>query len=390
MKAVHFGAGNIGRGFIGNLLNESGYEVCFVDVNSDMINEINKDKSYLVQLLGDEKGLKKILPVSALNSRTQENEVIEEIVTADLITTSVGVNNLVNIAPVIAKGLVKRINKMISGVDVIANENAINASSTLKEEVLKLLTKEEADLVSKYIGFPNSAIDRQALSIKIDGAEVAVVEPYFEWGINQSEIVNEKTLLIKGATYVEDMNPFIERKLYCVNAGHVTAAYTGFLLGKETVQDALADEKIKTFVKNTMNETAQYLIKEYNMTPEEMESYINKTIQRHGNTSISDSVFRVGGSPIRKLGYNERLVAPARKLYGMGMPVKYITKVIAAAFNFYNSDDKESKEIQEHIKLHAIESAVKHFTKLTDNELIEMILENYELIKSSDNKWLRD
>ena len=63
MKAVHFGAGNIGRGFIGNLLNESGYEVCFVDVNSDMINEINKDKSYLVQLLGDEKGLKKILPV---------------------------------------------------------------------------------------------------------------------------------------------------------------------------------------------------------------------------------------------------------------------------------------------------------------------------------------
>ena len=48
MNAVHFGAGNIGRGFIGNLLNESGYEVCFVDVNSDMIDRINSDKSYLV------------------------------------------------------------------------------------------------------------------------------------------------------------------------------------------------------------------------------------------------------------------------------------------------------------------------------------------------------
>ena len=125
MNAVHFGAGNIGRGFIGNLLNESGYEVCFVDVNSDMIDRINSDKSYLVQLLNDEKEIKKISPVSALNSKTQKDEIIDRIVSADLITTSVGVNNLVHIAPVLAEGLIKRIQQMRPKVDVIANENAI-------------------------------------------------------------------------------------------------------------------------------------------------------------------------------------------------------------------------------------------------------------------------
>ena len=218
--------------------------------------------------------------------------------------------------------------------------------------------------------------------------ETAVVEPYFEWVINKSEVVSDKTLLVKGATYVSDMNPYIERKLYCVNAGHATAAYIGFLSGKETVQDSLAEDKIRTFVKNTMNETAQYLIKQYNMTEEDMKNYIEKTVQRHGNTSIHDSVLRVGRSPIRKLGYDERLVAPARKLYEMEMPVKYITKVIAAAFNFYDSDDEESVEIQEYIKKNGIEEAVKHFTKLTNNELIKLIVDNYEHINSTDNNYL--
>ena len=179
MNAVHFGAGNIGRGFIGNLLNESGYEVCFVDVNSDMIDRINSDKSYLVQLLNDEKEIKKISPVSALNSMTQKDEIIDRIVSADLITTSVGVNNLVHIAPVLAEGLIKRIQQMRPKVDVIANENAINATSILKNEILKLLTEAEKELLNKHVGFPNSAIDRQALSVDIDGKEVAVVEPYF-------------------------------------------------------------------------------------------------------------------------------------------------------------------------------------------------------------------
>ena len=62
MKAVHFGAGNIGRGFIGSLLSESGFEVCFVDINSEMVNRLNNDKFYIMRILEGTENFKKISP----------------------------------------------------------------------------------------------------------------------------------------------------------------------------------------------------------------------------------------------------------------------------------------------------------------------------------------
>ena len=47
-KAIHFGAGNIGRGFIGALLNEASYEVTFADLNQTVIDQLNTQKQYKV------------------------------------------------------------------------------------------------------------------------------------------------------------------------------------------------------------------------------------------------------------------------------------------------------------------------------------------------------
>ena len=53
-RAVHFGAGSIGRGFIGERLHASGYEVVFADVNEDLINMINEEQGYELQLINRE------------------------------------------------------------------------------------------------------------------------------------------------------------------------------------------------------------------------------------------------------------------------------------------------------------------------------------------------
>ena len=49
-----YGAGNIGRGFIGQLFSQSGYSVGFIDINKEVIARLNQDKEYPVEIVTTE------------------------------------------------------------------------------------------------------------------------------------------------------------------------------------------------------------------------------------------------------------------------------------------------------------------------------------------------
>ena len=128
MLALHFGAGNIGRGFIGQLLHEAGYDICFADVNQTVIDDINNLGKYYIEIVGDEPKRIEITNIEAVNSN-DEAKVVEKIVNADIITTALGANILKYIAPVIAKGLLKRAQLNLKPINIIACENMINGSA---------------------------------------------------------------------------------------------------------------------------------------------------------------------------------------------------------------------------------------------------------------------
>ncbi|RWZ54606.1 mannitol-1-phosphate 5-dehydrogenase [Halobacillus fulvus] len=381
MKALHFGAGNIGKGLIGYLLNKTGYDVCFVDVNAAAVQELNDKQGYPLQILDEQRTTEWISPVRAI-SGLAEKEVIEAITDADLITTSVGVNNLDKISPVLAKGLLKRAQTGKDPVDLIANENMINASSKLEKEIKKHLTESEKNAILSKVEFPNSAIDRLSLSETKDGNEVTTVEPYYEWLIETKEMTDKGLPSIKGATYVDTLQPFIERKLYIVNLGHAATAYIASLKGEETIQDALKKTETGAFLRQTLQESARYFTHAYDFGSVEMSDFIERTIKRFKNPNVSDAIKRVGRSPIRKLGPDERLIKPLTSLFEWGLPTEKLTTATAAAFLFNHEEDEEAVTLQAYIREHGIEQAITHFTGIEQDALIKQIKEEYVRLKT--------
>ncbi|MDW7659411.1 MAG: hypothetical protein SCM11_19765, partial [Bacillota bacterium] len=53
-RAVIYGAGNIGRGFIGQLFSQSGYEVTFIEVIAAVVAQLNCDHAYPVNIVSEE------------------------------------------------------------------------------------------------------------------------------------------------------------------------------------------------------------------------------------------------------------------------------------------------------------------------------------------------
>lgn len=372
MKAVHFGAGNIGRGFIGAVLHDNNYEITFVDVQQEIIDQMNQTNAYTIELIDEAQTQLEITNVAGINSRTDEAAVIAAIGAADLITTSVGANNLGRIAELLAQGLLKRAQQH-RVVDVIANENAINASDMLKKEIEQVVTPADMQIIDTYTGFVNSAIDRQALAKEVDGKMIPLVEPYFEWVINNSERKNTDLPQLTGVTYVEELQPYIERKLYLVNAEHAVSAYMGQFLGRATVQEALVDPQIYRFVENLMKENAAYLLAEYQMDREELAAFIQKTLGRHSSPLVKDDVKRVGRAPLRKLGRNERIIAPLKKLYDRGLPTTFGERAVAIVLQYNDPEDAEAQELDNTIEAHGIKATLRKYSELEDEPLLERI-----------------
>ncbi|MBM7571943.1 mannitol-1-phosphate 5-dehydrogenase [Aquibacillus albus] len=376
-QTVHFGAGNIGRGFIGALFSQSGYHVTFVDIAEQIINKLNEEKSYQVKLAMEDEETMTIENVSGLNNINQEDEVVTAIQNATYLTTAIGPNILPRIAPLIARGISERLAGTSEKLYVIACENQIGATDILKKHVVENLDEETKGKLEGRVYFFNSAVDRIVPIQDQDSLDV-LVEPYYEWVVETKDDIPPVT----GMKMVEDLAPFIERKLFTVNTGHAVIAYLGYLEGKSTIDQTLADEEVANQVRETLKETGAYLVKEYGLDKEEHLTYINKNIERFKNPYLNDSVTRVGRAPIRKLGPEDRLVRPATQAQRAGLSYTNLAKAIAAALLFDDPEDEQAMEIQEMIQGNGPAYVLKNVSELDeDSEITKEVIRHYETLK---------
>lgn len=388
-RAVHFGAGNIGRGFIGLLLYQSGYETIFIDINEQVIDALNDKRKYKVVLASEESKEHVVEHVSGINSQIYPEKVIQSIVEADLITTAIGPNVLPVIAKLLAEGLQTRSQQSEQPLHIIACENMVGGSSFLEKSVLEQVSEQEKEDFSHRYFFPNAAVDRIVPNQSNDDILEVSVEPYYEWVI-ENKGTDYEMPHIEGVTYVDDLTPYIERKLFTVNTGHAVPAYVGKYLNHDTIKEAMDDHNIQSIIKGALMESGEALIQTYGFDRTEHEQYIETIIERFMNPYISDEVTRVGRGPVRKLGLNDRLIRPALMYMDItGKEPTYLATVIAAALRYENHEDQEAVELQAMIENHGYKKTLETITGLSeDHSLFQVVLReinNLEKLKYADH-----
>ena len=374
-KAVQFGAGNIGRGFIGALLSQAGYQVTFADVAEPVIDKINADKTYTVHVMDVQREDQTITGIRGVNST--KPEAIQAIAEAELVTTAVGLVILPRIAPAIAAAIEKRqADGVKEPMNIIACENAIRATSQLKEAVYGALSEEGKAYADEYVGFPDCAVDRIVPPVKSENFIDVVVESYFEWDVERSGFRGEIPE-IPGMSLVDDLMAYIERKLFTLNTGHCITAYLGKLRGLPTIDKAIADPDVFATVYAAMQESGAGLIKKHGFDAEKHAAYIDKIIGRFKNPYLQDDVTRVGREPLRKLSPSDRLIKPWTTAAGYGLPVGHLITGVGAALRYDNPEDKQSVELQAKIAEKGVRAAAAEVTGLANEGLLEAIVAEY-------------
>ena len=374
MKAVHFGAGNIGRGFIGEVLASNGFEIDFVDVNETIIDALNERHGYTIELAAPGQEQITVKNVSGINNGKHPEQVVAAIKDTNLVTTAIAPKILKFIAPLIAQGIeARKAAGNTAKLDVIACENMIGGSQSLKKDVYSHLDAEGKEFADQYIGFPNAAVDRIVPLQKHDDPLFVSVEPFKEWVVDEQQMAN-KDLKLKSVEYAPDLEPYIERKLFSVNTGHATVAYTGKSLGYETIGDAIKDEKVLNQLKSVLKETGDLLIAKWGFDRAKHEAYQAKIVSRFENTYISDDIARVGRTPIRKLGYDERFIRPIREAKERGLGYAHLLETVGLIYHFDEPQDEESQKLQAMLKEKDLETVVKETTGLTDQDLVAQIV----------------
>lgn len=336
MKAVMYGAGNIGRGFIGQLLSQSGYSVSFIDVNPDVIKAINSAGRYPINILHKTTSEEIwVEGVSCVDGKDLD-AVAKAIAEADIMATAVGVNILKFIAKPIALGLEKRwAEGNDTPLNIIICENLIGADKVLRQLISENLA--DASKLDTLVGFVEASIGRmvpvQTPEMQNGNPLRVCVEAFDKLPLDKAAFKGEIPE-IKNSILYTPFEFYIERKLFIHNMGHAITAYLGALRGYEYIWQAIEDPYIEIFVLRAMTQSAIALSKRHGVDVAELYDHVADLINRFGNRQLGDTVKRVGGDIKRKLSENDRLVGALKMCVEQGAQCDFIEMGIAAALCF--------------------------------------------------------
>jgi len=341
---LQFGAGNIGRGFIGQIFSHAGYEVVFVEINEELIKLINERRCYKVEVRDEERKIILVEGVRAIHINDVDS-VVRELCECDVASTAVGVSALPSLYPVIALGLLKRWESGGKPLDIIICENLRNASSHFKEGLLKYLPSDFP--IDDFVGLVETSIGRM---IPIMPEEVRREDPLLIYAEAYDTLIVDGLAFKNELPKVPQIDPkknikaYVDRKLFIHNLGHSAVAYMAYVTDASIkhIWKAMENDEIRSVAKEAMWESALSLIREYpqEFDEENQRQHIDDLLRRFSNKYLGDTVYRVGRDIQRKIGRDERIVGAILLDLRHNVEPMATAKVLASALLFRATDDE--------------------------------------------------
>ena len=387
MNAVMYGAGNIGRGFIGQRLFLSGYHTTFIDVNDTVVNLLNEEKKYPIFVTrGTEYVPEWVENIDAVNGKDAD-AVVKAITECDILCTALGVPILPRVAPLIAKAIENRLDAD-RPLNVLICENMIGSNEYLHGLVEPLIPEEKKAAFEEKIGFVCVSVGRTVPPTPADILEqyplAACAEPYSELPVDAAGFrpVGCEYPPILGLVPFSPFRFFIERKLLIHNMGHALQAYYGYLKGQNFIFEAATDGEIKYVLIRALLESARALCKRHGAPLDDTMQFVEDLMVRFENKLLVDSFDRVGRDPKRKLSEGDRLVGAFKMVKEEGGVPAHIAVGIAAGFLFDMESDPAAVEISSYTKENGLAAALEKYSNITDPADVAMIKTFYDLFVS--------
>lgn len=345
---IQFGAGNIGRSFLGQIFARNGWEVVFVDVDELLLKELNQEGRYTV-VVKDPDGSEERLTVSGVRGvdARDRDAVARELAETAYVATSVGSGAIRHVIPHLAAESSRRHREEPERrpFDLILAENIHNGAALVEELLLDALPPDTDR--SALPGIIECSVGKM---VPLVPEELKKAEPTTVFAERYNRLILDQLAWknpippIPELAPVENIAAYVDRKLFIHNLGHAATAYLGFARNPEATYlwELLEDPEVTSGARAAMECSAEALLAAYpeSFTRKQLTEHIEDLLYRFRNRALGDTVHRVGRDLKRKLAGEDRIVGAIRLAERQGVDSGPIVAVYRSALAFKAPDEK--------------------------------------------------
>lgn len=219
-------------------------------------------------------------------------------------------------------------------------------------DLARLIDPDLAAWIEAEGRFPSTMVDRIVPATKPEDIErVAAAtgfldlspvlhEPFRQWVVEDDFVDGMRPdLAAAGVQLVDDVTPYELMKLRCLNGTHSSLAYTGYLAGRETIADTVADPAFAGYVTYLWREEILPTLP----PSDELRTYTDALLARYANPSIRHRTWQIAMDGSQKLP--QRILGTIADNRRAGRPSPGLTLAVAAWMRYVGGVDEKGEPI---------------------------------------------